>query len=202
MANKNNDKEIYCSFCGKPQDMVSRLIAGSGAYICDRCVELCMNIIEQSGEVERDRDREYSPSAPEMSEEDFAALLKPKEIKAILDEYVIGQDDAKIALSVAVYNHYKRLMQRGAADEVEIEKSNIIMVGSTGTGNTVEGFVPPVVGFYLQPLHRRRTILHQRHLFFACKSFYKVVCAFFRRQRRILVGVNTIFSGDVRLHIG
>ncbi len=78
MANKNNDKEIYCSFCGKPQDLVSRLIAGSGAYICDRCVELCMNIIEQSGEVERDRDREYSPSAPEMSEEDFAALLKPK----------------------------------------------------------------------------------------------------------------------------
>ena len=135
MANKNNDKEIYCSFCGKPQDLVSRLIAGSGAYICDRCVELCMNIIEQSGEVERDRDREYSPSAPEMSEEDFAALLKPKEIKAILDEYVIGQDDAKVTLSVAVYNHYKRAF--AGDNSVDFAKSNVLLLGPTGVGKTL-----------------------------------------------------------------
>ena len=135
MANKNNDKEIYCSFCGKPQDLVSRLIAGSGAYICDRCVELCMNIIEQSGEVERDRERDYTPSAPEMSEEDFAALLKPKEIKAILDEYVIGQDDAKVTLSVAVYNHYKRAF--AGDNSVDFAKSNVLLLGPTGVGKTL-----------------------------------------------------------------
>ena len=130
MANKNNDKEIYCSFCGKPQDMVSRLIAGSGAYICDRCVELCMNIIEQSGEVERDRDHDYyKPSAPQLSDEDFAELLKPKEIKAILDEYVIGQEDAKVTLSVAVYNHYKRAF--AGDDSVDFAKSNVLLLGPT-----------------------------------------------------------------------
>ena len=134
MANKNNEKEIYCSFCGKPQDMVSRLIAGSGAYICDRCVELCMNIIEQSGEIERDSDYHH-PSAPEMSEEDFAALLKPKEIKAILDEYVIGQDDAKITLSVAVYNHYKRAFAGDDSDD--FAKSNVLLLGPTGVGKTL-----------------------------------------------------------------
>ena len=136
MANKNNDKEIYCSFCGKPQDMVSRLIAGSGAYICDRCVELCMNIIEQSGDVERERDREYyNPSAPRLSDEDFAELLKPKEIKAILDEYVIGQEDAKVTLSVAVYNHYKRAF--AGDDSVDFAKSNVLLLGPTGVGKTL-----------------------------------------------------------------
>ena len=136
MANKNNDKEIYCSFCGKPQDMVSRLIAGSGAYICDRCVELCMNIIEQSGEVERDRDHDYyKPSAPQLSDEDFAELLKPKEIKAILDEYVIGQEDAKVTLSVAVYNHYKRAF--AGDDSVDFAKSNVLLLGPTGVGKTL-----------------------------------------------------------------
>ena len=136
MANKNNDKEIYCSFCGKPQDMVARLIAGSGAYICDRCVELCMNIIEQSGEVERDRDHEYyKPSAPQLSDEDFAELLKPKEIKAILDEYVIGQEDAKVTLSVAVYNHYKRAF--AGDDTVDFAKSNVLLLGPTGVGKTL-----------------------------------------------------------------
>ena len=136
MANKNNDKEIYCSFCGKPQDMVSRLIAGSGAYICDRCVELCMNIIEQSGEVERDRDHDYyKPSAPQLSDEDFAELSKPKEIKAILDEYVIGQEDAKVTLSVAVYNHYKRAF--AGDDSVDFAKSNVLLLGPTGVGKTL-----------------------------------------------------------------
>ena len=136
MANKNNDKEIYCSFCGKPQDMVARLIAGNGAYICDSCVELCMNIIEQSGEVERGRDRDYyKPSAPQLSDEDFAELLKPKEIKAILDEYVIGQEDAKITLSVAVYNHYKRAF--AGDDSVDFAKSNVLLLGPTGVGKTL-----------------------------------------------------------------
>ena len=132
MANKKNDKEIYCSFCGKPQDMVARLIAGSGAYICDSCVELCMNIIEQSGSAEREK---YSPSAPELSEEEFAELLKPKEIKAILDEYVIGQDDAKVTLSVAVYNHYKRAF--AGEDSVDFAKSNVLLLGPTGVGKTL-----------------------------------------------------------------
>ncbi len=133
MANKNNDKEIYCSFCGKPQDMVLRMIQGNGAYICDRCVDLCMNILEQSGEVERDTKKNtLAPKAPDPS---IAELLKPKEIKAILDEYVIGQDSAKITLSVAVYNHYKRAF---ANDEtVDFSKSNVLLLGPTGVGKTL-----------------------------------------------------------------
>lgn len=111
MANKNNE-DIYCSFCGKPQEMAGRLIAGNGVYICDRCVELCMNILRESGELERENENKLSksgePHTPELSVDE---LLKPKEIKAILDEYVIGQDHAKVTLSVAVYNHYKRAFQ-------------------------------------------------------------------------------------------
>ena len=134
MANKNNDKEIYCSFCGKPQDLVLRMIAGNGAYICDRCVDLCMNILEQSGEVERDAAAQSSlaPKAPDTS---IAELLKPKEIKAILDEYVIGQDAAKITLSVAVYNHYKRAFAND--DNVDFAKSNVLLLGPTGVGKTL-----------------------------------------------------------------
>lgn len=135
MANKNNDKEIYCSFCGKPQDMVLRMIAGNGAYICDRCVDLCMNILEQSGELEHDRsfeDKDLAPKAPELS---IAELLKPKEIKAILDEYVIGQDMAKITLSVAVYNHYKRAFAKD--DSIDFAKSNVLLLGPTGVGKTL-----------------------------------------------------------------
>lgn len=133
MANKNNDKEIYCSFCGKPQDMVLRMIQGNGAYICDRCVDLCMNILEQSGEIERDNNKK--PLAPQEPDRSIAELLKPKEIKAILDEYVIGQDAAKITLSVAVYNHYKRAF---ANDEtVDFSKSNVLLLGPTGVGKTL-----------------------------------------------------------------
>ena len=134
MANKNNDKEIYCSFCGKPQDMVLRMIQGNGAYICDRCVDLCMNILEQSGETEKTLPGKgkLTPKAPDTS---LAELLKPKEIKAILDEYVIGQDDAKVTLSVAVYNHYKRAF---ADDEsVDFSKSNVLLLGPTGVGKTL-----------------------------------------------------------------
>ncbi len=133
MANKN-DKEIYCSFCGKPQDLVLRMIQGNGAYICDRCVDLCMNILEQSGELERSS-AGAPPSAPHDPDASLAELLKPKEIKAILDEYVIGQEKAKVTLSVAVYNHYKRAF---AQDEtVDFAKSNVLLLGPTGVGKTL-----------------------------------------------------------------
>ena len=135
MANKNNDKDIYCSFCGKPQEMVGRLIAGNGAYICDQCIELCINILEQSGEIERDCCSPGAPVPPQAPEASMEELLKPKEIKAILDEYVIGQDTAKITLSVAVYNHYKRAFSND--DSIDFAKSNVLLLGPTGVGKTL-----------------------------------------------------------------
>lgn len=135
MANKNNE-DIYCSFCGKPQEMAGRLIAGNGVYICDQCVELCMNILRESGELEHENENKLSkpgePQTPELSVEE---LLKPKEIKAILDEYVIGQDHAKVTLSVAVYNHYKRAFSND--DSVDFAKSNVLLLGPTGVGKTL-----------------------------------------------------------------
>lgn len=135
MANKNNE-DIYCSFCGKPQEMAGRLIAGNGVYICDRCVELCMNILRESGELERENENKLSksgePQTPELSVDD---LLKPKEIKTILDEYVIGQDHAKVTLSVAVYNHYKRAFSND--ESVDFAKSNVLLLGPTGVGKTL-----------------------------------------------------------------
>ena len=126
---KTDDKQIRCSFCGKRQNEVSRLIAGQGAYICDECVELCSGIIDSS--------------RSEMSHEDHVhsammqgELPKPMQIKAVLDDYVIGQEQAKIALSVAVYNHYKRIYGNSNSD-VEIQKSNILMMGPTGCGKTL-----------------------------------------------------------------
>ena len=121
MAEKGKKR---CSFCGRTEDQVALLMTGMTGYICNDCVEQAHTILREEALL--------SKSDFEMKE-----LPKPKEIKAFLDEYVIGQDEAKCALAVSVYNHYKRLMQRGAADEVEIEKSNIIMVGSTGTGKTL-----------------------------------------------------------------
>mgnify|MGYP000612046178 CR=1 FL=1 len=128
MVGKNDD-QVRCSFCNKTQNQVRKLIAGpNGAYICDECVDVCAEIIEE--EFEYENGREWNPFSD-------INLLKPEEIKAFLDEYVIGQDEAKRTLSVAVYNHYKRLQQPKNDDGVEIEKSNIIMVGSTGTGKTL-----------------------------------------------------------------
>lgn len=121
MAEKNKRR---CSFCGRAENEVALLMTGMTGYICNDCVEQAHNILREEAMLPK--------SDFEMKE-----LPKPKEIKAFLDEYVIGQDEAKCALAVSVYNHYKRLMQRGAADDVEIEKSNIIMVGSTGTGKTL-----------------------------------------------------------------
>ena len=129
MPSKNDDtrgarKKIYCSFCGKSQDQVKRLIAGNGVYICDECVQLCSDILDQEL-VETPRE--------EMFQGDF---LTPKEIKSYLDEYVIGQDEAKKALSVAVYNHYKRVASPKETDDVELSKSNILLIGPTGSGKT------------------------------------------------------------------
>ena len=121
MANRIDEKKVRCSFCNKSQDQVRKLIAGPGVYICDECVDICTEIIE--GDNARDRD------SGEIN------LLKPKEIKAFLDEYVIGQEAAKKALSVAVYNHYKRVLS-GRSFDVELQKSNIIMAGPTGSGKT------------------------------------------------------------------
>ena len=123
MAEKNNNKR-RCSFCGRSENEVGLLMSGLTGHICNDCVEQAHNILREEALLPK--------SDFEMNE-----LPKPKEIKAFLDEYVIGQDEAKCALAVSVYNHYKRLLQRDSNDEVEIEKSNIIMVGSTGTGKTL-----------------------------------------------------------------
>lgn len=127
MAGKNSGNDIRCSFCNKTQGQVRKLIAGpAGVYICDECVDICADILEEELE---DEDVEESGN-PEIN------LLKPKEIKAFLDEYVIGQEAAKKVLSVAVYNHYKRVTAPKNLDDVELQKSNIIMVGPTGSGKT------------------------------------------------------------------
>ena len=118
------EEKIRCSFCGKNQDQVRKMIAGSnGVYICDECIELCSEILEE----ELGNEEEERP--------DFSGinLLKPKEIKEFLDDYVIGQDEAKKVLSVAVYNHYKRITSKMESD-VDLQKSNILMLGPTGSG--------------------------------------------------------------------
>ncbi|HCT64503.1 MAG TPA: ATP-dependent Clp protease ATP-binding subunit ClpX [Lachnospiraceae bacterium] len=124
MASKTEEKkQLRCSFCGKPQEQVRKLIAGPDVYICDECIELCSDIIME-----------------ELEDEVFAGndeLPKPKEIKAILDEYIIGQENAKKVLSVAVYNHYKRISIAKKPDDVELQKSNILIVGPTGVGKTL-----------------------------------------------------------------
>ena len=127
MVGKNDD-QVRCSFCNKTQNQVRKLIAGpNGAYICDECVDVCAEIIEE--EFEYENGREWNPFSD-------INLLKPEEIKAFLDEYVIGQDEAKKVLSVAVYNHYKRVMS-GKELGVELGKSNILMLGPTGCGKTL-----------------------------------------------------------------
>ena len=125
MAGKSSDTKVRCSFCNKTQDQVRKMIAGpTGVYICDECVDLCADIIEEEYE------EEESTNAVDIN------LLKPVEIKEFLDDYVIGQEEAKKVLSVAVYNHYKRVTADKDLDDVELQKSNIIMVGPTGSGKT------------------------------------------------------------------
>ena len=126
MAGKNTDN-IRCSFCNKTQSQVKKMIAGpAGVYICDECVSICSDIVEE----------EYEETELQEEGEMEINLLKPVEIKNFLDEYVIGQDEAKKVLAVAVYNHYKRVMAPKDPDDVELQKSNIIMMGPTGSGKT------------------------------------------------------------------
>ena len=132
MAKTDERKSIRCSFCGKPQSLVERLIAGNGAYICDECVKLCMSIVD-ADYVPKENNAGKSQPMPELVQE---RLPKPAEIKANLDEYVIGQEEAKKVLSVAVYNHYKRILHAGKSD-VELQKSNILLIGPTGSGKTL-----------------------------------------------------------------
>ncbi len=127
MAGKISNNDIRCSFCNKTQSQVRKLIAGpAGVYICDECIDICADILEE----EMEDDEVEEASHPEIN------LLKPIEIKDFLDEYVVGQEEAKKVLSVAVYNHYKRVMAPKDLDDVELQKSNIIMVGPTGSGKT------------------------------------------------------------------
>ena len=131
MPKTSQPKNIRCSFCGQPQDSVRKIIAGPGVYICDECVNLCNGIIEN--ELLNEIDDEYI-------EEENEKIISPKEIKAILDDYVIGQEEAKKILAVAVYNHYKRIYNEDVIknkDDVEIQKSNILLLGPTGCGKTL-----------------------------------------------------------------
>ena len=118
-------KVLRCSFCGKAEGQVHRMIQGPGVRICDECVQLCMSILDDG----------YEPG-PEAGYETPDQLPTPREIKEVLDQYVIGQDAAKVALSVAVYNHYKRIFF-GGGEDVELQKSNILMIGPTGSGKTL-----------------------------------------------------------------
>jgi ATP-dependent Clp protease ATP-binding subunit ClpX len=124
MSRYDEKKQLKCSFCGKTQEQVKRLVAGPGVYICDECIELCSEIIEEEFE-EAKADTELND------------IPKPKEIREILDQYVIGQDSAKKSLSVAVYNHYKRINNDVKAGDIELQKSNIVMLGPTGSGKTL-----------------------------------------------------------------
>jgi len=127
MPRNDEPRNLRCSFCGKPQDQVLRMIAGPGVCICNECIELCQTVLDEEN---------YSqPKRRQLREQLDIKIPKPKEIKDILDEYVIGQDKAKMALSVAVYNHYKRIYFSDEND-VEMQKSNILLLGPTGVGKT------------------------------------------------------------------
>ena len=128
MARTDDRKSIRCSFCGKTQAQAGRLIAGNGAYICDECINLCMSIIAD--------DEELAVHDAEGNRLHFENLPKPADLKANLDEYIVGQEKAKKVLSVAVYNHYKRILYAGDND-VELQKSNILLIGPTGSGKTL-----------------------------------------------------------------
>lgn len=127
---ENNVSGIYCSFCGKSEHQVNRLIEGPGVYICDECIEFCSSLLEPMDA------QEVAPRRGRKKQEKEFVLPKPKEIKAHLDEYVIGQDEAKITLAVAVYNHYKRIFKADKTD-VELNKSNVLLLGPTGVGKTL-----------------------------------------------------------------
>lgn len=126
---KENNRSIKCSFCGKTQENVKRIVAGPGVYICNECIKTCNEVLEE-GYV-------YEDDSYVLNEENAEQVLPPAEIKKILDEYVIGQEEAKKTLSVSVYNHYKRINNLESIDDVEIQKSNILLLGPTGCGKTM-----------------------------------------------------------------
>ena len=132
MSNGNKNSSVKCSFCGKTQNAVEKLIAGPGVFICDECIKACNSILED--EMYEDEEVEYTLNENEK-------LPTPSEIKEILDDYVIGQDDAKKTLAVAVYNHYKRIENvknaKSSLDDVEVQKSNVLLLGPTGCGRTL-----------------------------------------------------------------
>ena len=128
MSKYDENKQLKCSFCGKPQSQVNRLVAGPGVYICDECIQVCQEILKETFNDDTDGSNAEKPMR----------LPKPKEITQILSDYVIEQDEAKKALAVAVYNHYKRIMKTSIEDDgVELQKSNIVMIGPTGSGKTL-----------------------------------------------------------------
>ncbi len=129
MANFDENKTLHCSFCGKPQNKVRKLVAGPNVYICDECINVCASILDDELGIDYSDTQEDGIEAPET-------LPTPRELKNVLDQYVIGQDEAKVALSVAVYNHYKRIF-RGSEDDIELSKSNILMLGPSGSGKTL-----------------------------------------------------------------
>ncbi len=126
MPNNNDIRQLRCSFCGKTEEHVKKLIEGPGVYICNECVDLCYDIFED----------EFDDISPQNAQNDMTDLPKPKEIKAHLDDYIIGQETAKKALSVAIYNHYKRIGHNLENDDIELQKSNILLLGPTGVGKT------------------------------------------------------------------
>lgn len=131
---RNDSKTLRCSFCGKPQNLANKLIAGNNAYICDECVQMCMDIMYEDEETEPQRVAKSNTAA--QTGLSFSALPKPAQIKANLDQYIIGQDNAKKVLAVAVYNHYKRILSK-ADNDVELQKSNVLLIGPTGSGKTL-----------------------------------------------------------------
>ena len=133
MPNYDDGKELKCSFCGKPEDKVRTLFSAGTSHICDECVLYCYNVLAEQEGLPTTKQRGKGKNAADSG----ITLKKPAEIKAVLDEYVIGQEEAKIALSVAVYNHYKRILSLNDDDDVEIQKSNVLLLGPTGTGKTL-----------------------------------------------------------------
>ena len=129
MSKYDENKQLRCSFCGKPQSQVSRLVAGPDVYICDECIAICLDILKEGEEA----------GQPMAGHKEGYKLPKPREISEILSDYVVEQDRAKKALAVAVYNHYKRINGHKASeeDDVELQKSNIVMIGPTGSGKTL-----------------------------------------------------------------
>ena len=132
--NDGNRGELHCSFCGKPASAVHKLIAGPDVYICDECIQVCQSILDEEFDF---HDESYASSSSGAGNPSLDALPTPKQLKETLDQYVIGQDRAKIALCVAVYNHYKRIYSPTTADDVELQKSNILLVGPTGSVKTL-----------------------------------------------------------------